>query len=118
MRVQPERVRTATLIGVAPTYLQMTAHHAQAGARAMDLLLQQCEQDAQCQAAFPQIRDDWTNVLAQLERQSARVEYSPPDKSSPVMLEIKHGVFAEKIRTWMYGREQASRIPLIIHQAA
>ncbi len=34
------------------------------------------------------------------------------------MLEIQHGVFAEKIRMWMYGREQASRIPLIIHQAA
>src|SRR5207249_12049203 len=50
--------------------------------------------------------------------QPARVEYSPPDKSGPVMLEIQHGVFAEKIRTWMYGREQASRIPLIIHQAA
>ena len=34
------------------------------------------------------------------------------------MLEVQRGVFAEKIRTWMYGRDQASRIPLIIHQAA
>jgi pimeloyl-ACP methyl ester carboxylesterase len=118
MRQHPERVRTVTLIGVAPTYLKMPMYHAQAAARAMELLLQQCEQDAQCHAAFPQIRDDWTNVLAQLERQPARVEYSLPDKSAPVMLEIQHGVFAEKIRTWMYGREQASRIPLIIHQAA
>jgi pimeloyl-ACP methyl ester carboxylesterase len=118
MRQHPERVRTATLIGVAPTYLKMPTYHAQAGARAMDLLLRQCEQDAQCQAAFPQIRNDWANVLAQLERQPARVNYSSPDKSGPVMLEIQHGVFAEKIRTWMYGREQASRIPLIIHQAA
>ena len=118
MRQHPERVCTATLIGVAPTYLKMPTYHAQAGARAMDLLLQQCEQDAQCHAAFPQIGDDWTNVLAQLERQPARVEYSLPDKSGPVMLEVHNGVFAEKIRTWMYGREQASRIPLIIHQAA
>src|SRR5438477_1741417 len=118
MRQHPERVRTVTLIGVAPTYLRMPMYHAQAAARAMELLLQQCEQDAQCHAAFPQIRDDWTNVLAQLERDPARVNYSPPDKSGSVMLEIQHGVFAEKIRTWMYGREQASRIPLIIHQAA
>src|SRR5439155_456395 len=83
MRQHPERVCTATLIGVAPTYLKMPTYHAQAGARAMDLLLQQCEQDAQCHAAFPQIGDDWTNVLAQLERQPARVEYSLPDKSGP-----------------------------------
>ena len=118
MRQHPERVRTVTLIGVAPTYLKMPMYHAQAAARTMELLLQQCEQDAQCHEAFPEIRDDWTNVLAQLEREPARVEYSPPDKSGPVMLEVQRGVFAEKIRTWMYGRDQASRIPLVIHQAA
>src|SRR5438046_4413587 len=114
LRQHPDRVHTVTLIGVAPTYLKMPMYHAEAAARAMDLLLQQCEQDAPCHQAFPQIRDDWTNLLAQLERAPARAEYS--DKSAPV--EIQGGVFAEKIRTWMYGREQASRIPLIIHQAA
>src|SRR5260370_122959 len=96
----------------------MPMYHAEAAARAMELLLQQCEQDAPCHEAFPQIRDDWTNVLAQLEREPTRMEYSPPDKSGPVKLEIQRGVFAEKIRTWMYGRDQASRSPLIIHQAA
>jgi pimeloyl-ACP methyl ester carboxylesterase len=118
MRQHPERVRTVTLIGVAPTYLKMPMYHAQAAARAMDLLLQQCEQDARCHEVFPKIRDDWTSVLVQLEREPARVEYSPPDKSGPVMLEVQRGVFAEKIRTWMYGRDQASRIPLIVHHAA
>jgi pimeloyl-ACP methyl ester carboxylesterase len=118
IRQHPDRVRTATLIGVAPTYLKMPMYHAQAAARAMDLLLQECEQDVQCHEAFPEIRDDWTNVIAQLEREPAKVEYSPPDKSDSVMLEVQRGVFGEKIRTWMYGRDQASRIPLIIHQAA
>jgi pimeloyl-ACP methyl ester carboxylesterase len=118
LRQHPDRVRTVTLIGVAPTYLKMPMYHAEAAARAMDLLLQQCEQDAQCHQAFPQIRDDWTNLLAQLQRAPARVEYSPPDKSAAGTVEIQRGVFAEKIRTWMYGRDQASRIPLIIHQAA
>ena len=80
LRQHPDRVRTVTLIGVAPTYLKMPMYHAEAAARAMDLLLQQCEQDAHCHQAFPQIRDDWTNLLAQLERAPARVEYSPPDK--------------------------------------
>ena len=118
MRQHPEHLRTVTLLGVAPTYLKMPMYHAQAAARAMDLLLLQCEQDAHCYQAFPQIHDDWTNVLAQLERAPARVEYSPPDKSAAATVEIQPGVFAEKIRTWMYGRDQASRIPLIIHNAA
>jgi len=118
LRQHPERVCTVTLIGVAPTYLKMPMYHAQAAARAMELLLQQCEQEAPCHEAFPQIRDDWTGVLSQLEREPARVEYSPPDESAPLKLEVQRDIFAEKIRTWMYGREQASRIPLIVHHAA
>jgi pimeloyl-ACP methyl ester carboxylesterase len=118
LRQHSERVRTVTLIGVAPTYLKIPMYHAQAAARAMELLLQQCEQEAQCHKAFPQIRDDWTSVLSRLEHEPARAKYSPPDEGTPVLLEIQRDIFAEKIRTWMYGREQASRIPLIVHHAA
>jgi pimeloyl-ACP methyl ester carboxylesterase len=118
MRRHPEHLRSAILLGVAPTDLKMPLHHSEAAARAMDLLLGECEQDARCNAAFPQIRDDWKNVLAQLEQQPARVEYSPPDKSAPTTVEIQRGVFGEKIRTWMYGRDKAARIPLIVHHAA
>jgi pimeloyl-ACP methyl ester carboxylesterase len=118
LRQHPDRVRTATLMGVAPTYLRMPMYHAEAAARAMDLLLQQCEQDTACHQAFPQIRDDWTNLLAQLERAPAQIQYSPSDKSAATKVEIQRDIFAEKIRAWMYSRDSASRIPLIVHQAA
>jgi pimeloyl-ACP methyl ester carboxylesterase len=118
LRQNPDRVRTVTLMGVAPTYLKMPLYHAQAAARAMELLLKECETDAQCHEAFPQIRQDWQNVLAQLGREPARVRYSPPDKSAPVTVEIQRDVFAEKVRTMMYGEEKARRIPLMVHRAA
>ena len=118
LRQHPEHVRSAILACVAPTDLKMPLHHSEAGARAADLLLGECEQDAACHAAFPQIRDDWKNALAQLEKQPARVEYSPPNKSAPTTVEIQPGVFGEKIRTWMYERDKAARIPLIVHHAA
>jgi len=118
MRQHPEHVRSAILMGVAPTDLKMPLHHSESAARAMDLLLGECEEDASCHAAFPQIRDDWKNVLARLEKQPKSVEYSPPKSAAPATVEIQRGVFAEKIRTWMYDRDQAARIPLIIHHAA
>jgi len=118
MRRHPENVRSAILLAVAPADLKMPLHHSESAARAMDLLFGECEQDATCHAAFPQIRDDWKNVLTQLEKQPARVEYSPPDKATPTTVEIQRGVFAEKIRSWMYGRDKAARIPLIVHHAA
>jgi pimeloyl-ACP methyl ester carboxylesterase len=118
MRQHPEHVRSAILLAVAPTDLKMPLHHSESAARAMDLLLGECERDAACHAAFPQIRDDWKNALAQLERQPARVEYSSAGKAAPTTVEIQRGVFGEKIRTWMYDRDKAARIPLIVHQAA
>src|SRR5205814_9642382 len=52
LRQHPDHVHTATLMGVAPTYLRMPMYHSEAAARAMNLLLQQCEEDAQCHQAF------------------------------------------------------------------
>lgn len=118
MRRDPDHVRSAMLLAVAPTDLKMPLHHSESAGRAMDLLLSECEQDAHCHAAFPEIRDDWKNVLDQLQKQPARMEYSPPGKIALTTVEIQRGVFAEKIRTWMYGRDTAARIPLIIHHAA
>jgi pimeloyl-ACP methyl ester carboxylesterase len=118
MRQHPEHVRSAILLAVAPTDLKMPLHHSESAVRAMDLLLGECERDAACHAAFPQIRDDWKNALAQLEKQPAHVEYSSDGKAAPTTVEIQRGVFAEKIRTWMYGRDKAARIPMIVHHAA
>jgi pimeloyl-ACP methyl ester carboxylesterase len=119
LRQHPEHVRTITLLGVAPTYLRMPMYHAQAAERAMDLLLAQCEQDAKCRDAFPQIRTDWMKVLADLQVAPARVQYNPPDgKGAPVTVEIQRDVFAEKIRNFLYERDKASQIPLIVYDAA
>jgi hypothetical protein len=57
-------------------------------------------------------------VLAQLGREPARVSYSPPDGSAPVTVEIQRDIFAEKIRTWLYGQDKTRGIPFIVHQAA
>src|SRR6185312_13423388 len=71
-----------------------------------------------CHSAFPQISLDWQNLLSQLGRAPARVSYSPDDKSAPVTVEIQRDILAERIRTWLYARDKARRIPFIIHQAA
>jgi pimeloyl-ACP methyl ester carboxylesterase len=118
MRRHPAHVRSVILLAVAPTDLKMPLHHSESAARAINLLLGECEQDPACHGAFPQIRDDWNDVLTQLEKQPARVEYSPPKGAQPTTVEIQRDVFAEKIRTWMYGRDKAARIPLIVHHAA
>ena len=118
MRQHPDRVRSAILMGVAPTYLKMPLHHARAARRAMELLLEECASDTACHQAFPQLQQEWEEVLVRLGQEPARVEYSPLDKSATVTVEVQRDIFAEKLRNRMYSRESAKRIPLIIHQAA
>jgi pimeloyl-ACP methyl ester carboxylesterase len=118
MRQHPDRVRSAILNGVVPTYLKMPLHHARAAKRAIDLLFAECAADDACHSAFPNVERDWESVLERLGREPARVEYAPPDKSAPVTVEIQRDVFAEKIRNRMYSRDRACRIPMIIHRAA
>lgn len=118
IRQHPEQVHVATIVGVAPTYLKIPMYHSEAAARAMDLLLGECANDSNCHQAFPQIRDDWRNVLDQLGRQPAHVQYSPDNKTAPVTVEIQRDIFTEKIRNMMYSPDQARKTPLIVHQAA
>src|SRR5438874_12889191 len=66
LRQHPDHVRSAILLAVAPTDLKMPLHHSESAARAMDLVLSECEQDSACHAAFVQIRDGWNNVLAEV----------------------------------------------------
>jgi pimeloyl-ACP methyl ester carboxylesterase len=117
LRQHPEHVHTAIIMGIAPTYLRMPLYHSEAAARAMELLLQECATDSVCHGAFPQIDEDWEALLSKLGAEPARVPYLPNEKSAPVMVEIQRDVFTERLRTWMYARDKAKRIPFIIHQA-
>jgi pimeloyl-ACP methyl ester carboxylesterase len=118
IRQHPDRVRSAILMGVAPTNLKMPLHHARAAKRALDLLLAKCAADTACHHAFPEIEGEWQEVLARLGREPARVEYLPPDKSGPVIVEIQRDIFAEEVRTMMYSPAGAAKVPMLIHSAA
>jgi pimeloyl-ACP methyl ester carboxylesterase len=96
----------------------MPLHHARAAKRAMDLLLAECAADTACHAAFPNVEREWTELLERLGGEPAKVDYSPPDKSAKVTVEIRADVFAEKIRNRMYSPESARKIPMMIHHAA
>src|SRR6201989_1815885 len=75
LRQHPDRVRSAILMGVAPTYLKMPLHHARAAKRGMDLLLAECTAEPACHSAFPNIEREWEAVLERLGREPARVKY-------------------------------------------
>ena len=105
MRQHPDRVHTATIMGVAPTVSEDAV--ASLGGRQRAPWTSCFRRVSRTRSVIKRSRKsgtEWTTVLAQLGRQPARVQYSPPDKSGPVTVEIKRDIFAEKIRNWMYGQ--------------
>jgi pimeloyl-ACP methyl ester carboxylesterase len=118
IRQHPDRVRSAILMGVTPTYHTAPLYHARDGQRALNLLLNECAADQNCNKAFPNIKKELIKMLASLERQPAQAKYTLPETGKEVTVTIRREVFAEKLRSAMYTPPGARKLPFIIHRAA
>jgi len=118
MRRHPDRVRSAVLMGPAPTDLAMPLHHAPDGQRALDLLWSDCADDAACHRAFPRLREDLRTVLDRLERAPVAVSLPRAPGGPPSTYHLTRGAFAEQVRTRLYAPSSRRSLPLAIHAAS
>ena len=118
LRRHPKTVRSAVLMGVAPTYLKMPFYHARDAQRALDILLDNCLAEAECGKAFPKIKEDLKKVMTKLREKSVVVKYSHPETKAEHKLEIRAEIFAERLRKHLYTPLKSRLLPFIIHEAA
>lgn len=117
VRRHPERVRSAVLMGPAPTDLSMPLHHAHDGQRALELMFQDCEAQPGCRRAFPRLRGELAEVLAGLDRSPVAVTLPGPSGEA-VSYRLSRDAFAEQIRKRLYAPASRSALPLAIHAAS
>jgi pimeloyl-ACP methyl ester carboxylesterase len=108
----PGRVKSMFLYGVLPPWEAVPRHHAAAGQRALDLLFDECAAAAGCAARYPDLRQEFRDLLARLRRQPARI--SRDGETVP----LTAGVFAEWVRTRLYAPASSRGLPRVIHAAA
>ncbi|MFQ5527474.1 MAG: alpha/beta hydrolase [Thermoanaerobaculia bacterium] len=118
IRRHPSRVRSLLAIGSLPPSHRMPLYHASSFQRAFDLLLKDCEGDAECHEAYPRLREQWLELLERLERSPARHLYTSGGDSPVVELEIRRNVFVEKLRSTFYFASAARALPRVIVAAA
>ena len=118
LRRHPKHVRTAVLHGVAPTNQFMPLNFPQDTERALQGVLSECEADEACRKAFPQVKADAKRVLEQLLQSPAEAEVQIPNTNNRVKLKLNRNLAAEAIRYMLYSPGPASRVPLVLHQAA
>lgn len=87
--------------------------------RALDGVIEECLSNAECKAAFPNVRADKKAVLAKLKNGPVEVEVRvPPDRSKPTRVRLSRDLAGEAVRYMLYDPGAASRIPLVFGEAA
>jgi pimeloyl-ACP methyl ester carboxylesterase len=115
MRRYPENVRAAVLMGVVAPGRYVPTYHAPGGQRALELLFDDCLEDATCSGAFPDIHDDFTVLLERLETDPPSVSIELEGERYEVV--IRRDQFAEFIRSRLGSSAGNRGLPHIIHQA-
>jgi pimeloyl-ACP methyl ester carboxylesterase len=115
MRRYPENVRAAVLMGVVAPGRYVPTYHAPGGQRALELLFDDCLEDAACSGAFPDIRDDFTKLLERLESDPPLVAIDLDGDRYEVL--VRRDPFAEYIRSRLGSSAGNRAIPWLIHRA-
>lgn len=113
LRAHPESVRTMYLGSVVPLDVEIPLPLARAAEEALEKTFSACEENAACEAAFPELEQKLRTVLERLESGSAKV--SLPGHAEPVALDA--GRVAEWIRARLYRPSAAAILPWAIHRA-
>ena len=114
----PSRVRSLILAGVVPPGFGYRCPTLVIFFdRSLGLLFTDCARDSACRTAYPDLRGDLVSVLARLDRAPARVPVKPSGFPADTAV-VTRGIFAERIRSMLYGPASASTVPYVIHRAA
>jgi pimeloyl-ACP methyl ester carboxylesterase len=108
-------VRSAILLGVDPVDEPVPLHHASAGQRAVDIILDKCRADSECNAAYPNVREEFVLLF---ERVRKGVDVDVHDSQGRTV-RVRPSVLAlaEGVRHYLYYDDGRS-LPQMIHQTA
>lgn len=117
LRRHPQSVRSAIIEGVAPVSFKNPLPHARSAQDAIELLFDECDRQAPCHAAFPDVRHELTVVLDRLKRAPAEVTITDSAAGTHFTARLTWQQFAEALRVMTYSLSTARRVPMVLHRA-
>jgi len=113
MRAYPHSVRTAYLGSVVPIDMEGPLDFAKTAQTAIDHMFENCKNDSACHTAFPNLQNEFHQIMVRLASGSVRV--SLPGHVDLVALD--RGRVAEWFRSRLYRPREAVTLPWTIHRA-
>jgi pimeloyl-ACP methyl ester carboxylesterase len=117
MRQHPDRVRTAVLEGVTTPDVKILLPFARGVEHSLERLFSDCAADKDCNAAFPNLRVEFKELTAKVEKQPAVFESTNLINGKREHITLSRNVFGEQIRTMLYIPLYWRWLPLLIHEA-
>jgi pimeloyl-ACP methyl ester carboxylesterase len=118
LRQYPQRVRTATVAGVAPPDMKLPLPFGKGVQNALEHVFADCAADEKCRAAFPAPMADLETAGKRLEKAPASFETANPFTRQRQKITLTREAFGEAIRVLLYVPEFSRWLPLLAHQAA
>jgi pimeloyl-ACP methyl ester carboxylesterase len=108
-----EHVRTAALDGATLLEVPIFERWPLTSQKALELVFARCEADATCHSAFPNLRQEFTEVLARLDRAPVTMPINNPVTGQPFVLTAE--VFKTSIHGALTSTPTAVVVPQYIH---
>ncbi len=117
-RRYPDSTRTVIIDGVVAPQIPLGPEIATESQRALNRVLDRCEQDPDCAERFPALRDDFRRLQETLAAGPVSVTAPNPVTGSPETFDFAEEHMAVAIRLLLYSARSIALIPLSINEAA
>ncbi|QOL26860.1 alpha/beta hydrolase [Thalassotalea sp. LPB0316] len=116
MNMFPESLEAVVLDSVGPVEVPIGLF-GQSVARSYNLLLENCQLDANCKQAFPNLDEEFQALFARVEAEPVRVDMMHPTLGTPTQFVIDRAKLISTLRLQLYSIQGRQFVPLVIHQA-
>jgi len=117
LRRYPSRVRSVVLDGAVPVDLALGPDAAPLAQNALDRIFLACGSQPACRTAFPDLKNQFIGLRADLEKTPLHVPVADPLSAEPEPTTFGAAQLAAAVRLLSYSDETASVLPLLIHEA-
>jgi pimeloyl-ACP methyl ester carboxylesterase len=108
-----EHVRTAALEGATPLDVPIFERWPITSQKALERMFARCEADAACHSAFPDLSQEFAEVLARLDRGQVTMPFNNPATGQPAVLTAE--VFKTTVHGALASTPTAVLVPQLIH---
>lgn len=117
LRQYGQNVRTVTIDSVNPIDWELGPHNPANAQRALDLIFERCAAESDCHQAFPNIKEEFKQLLDRLDKEPVKVTMRHPVTAENIDITLDRKQLGFVLQILSYEPETAALIPLLLHSA-